>query len=72
MILWHVGTKRLMNAGDGEEDLPASLSSLFSNHSAMNIVFGDFEVCPLEKERAGHMQSVCIESASHLFVTDKF
>lgn len=30
-------------------------------------VFGDFEICPLEPERPGWMQSVCIESARNLF-----
>ena len=28
-------------------------------------VFGDFEICPLEPERKGEMQPVCIESAGH-------
>jgi len=30
-------------------------------------VFGDFEVCPLEAERPGWMQPVCIESAKNIF-----
>ena len=30
-------------------------------------VFGEFEVCPLEPERAGWMQAVCIESAKYMF-----
>ena len=29
--------------------------------------FGDFEVCPLEPERPGWMQPVCIESAKNIF-----
>ena len=28
-----------------------------------NSIFADFEVCPLEPERKGEMQAVCIESA---------
>jgi|ERR1700674_532126 hypothetical protein len=31
-------------------------------------VFADFEVCPLELERKGEMQAVCIESAKNIFV----
>ena len=31
-------------------------------------VFADFEVCPLEPERKGEMQAVCIESAKNIFV----
>ena len=31
-------------------------------------MFGDFEVCPLEPEHRGWMQSVCLESAKNLVV----
>ena len=31
-------------------------------------VFADFEVCPLEPERKGEMQAVCIESAKNVLV----
>lgn len=31
-------------------------------------VFGDFEVCPLEPQRKGEMQAVCIESAKNIFI----
>jgi hypothetical protein len=31
-------------------------------------VFADFEICPLEPEHPGWMQSVCIESAKSIFV----
>ena len=33
-----------------------------------NLVFGDFEVCPLEPEKPGAMQAACIESAKNLVV----
>jgi hypothetical protein len=31
-------------------------------------VFADFEVCPLEPERAGSMQAACIDSGKNVFV----
>jgi hypothetical protein len=31
-------------------------------------VFADFEICPLEPEKKGKMQAVCIESARKIFV----
>lgn len=31
-------------------------------------VFADFEVCPLEPEREGEMQAVCIEAVKNIFV----
>jgi hypothetical protein len=33
-----------------------------------NLIFADFEVCPLDKERAEVMQPVCIESAKNLVI----
>ena len=32
------------------------------------IIFADFEVCPLEPEKGGWMQAVCIESAKSLLI----
>ena len=28
-------------------------------------IYGDFNVCPFTKQKPGHMQMVCIESAAH-------
>jgi hypothetical protein len=33
-----------------------------------NIIFADFEVCPLEKEKPKAMQSACIESAKNIVI----
>ena len=35
-------------------------------------VFADFEVCPLEPERKGEMQGVCIESAKHIYIDKEY
>jgi hypothetical protein len=51
----------------GERDMPPMMYSTFNDLTA--VVFGDFEVCPLTKDRPGYMQFVCIEAASHLVVT---
>lgn len=32
------------------------------------IVYGDFEVCPLDRHTQGHMQAACIATATHLVV----
>ena len=60
-------------------ELPASLSRAYEaeykHRVTMNDpdagdtepVFGNFEVCPLERGRPGWMQSVCIESAKNIF-----
>jgi hypothetical protein len=69
--IWIVGTRRLVGvkeveAGD-DPNLPLMPSSLSRKTGGFDFeVFGDFEVCPLSKLREGEMQSVCVESASHL------
>jgi hypothetical protein len=32
-----------------------------------DVVYGDFEICPLEPEKPGASQAVCIESAKNIF-----
>ncbi len=62
MRIWRVGTKRILGVRD--DPLPKNLES------EMNWgveAWGDFEVCPFTKERPGVMQTVCIESAEHVF-----
>ena len=55
--------------GDNENpDLPGALSRAVSRFRAKSedhlpVVFGDFEVCPLEQEQPRTMQAACIEAA---------
>lgn len=78
--LWKTGTHRLLgiysgpsinvrgdDKGDNEHpELPASLSKQLI--PARDIIWADFEVCPLEPARPGAMQPACIESAKKVFV----
>ena len=33
-------------------------------------IYGDFDVCPLSRKKAGAMQFVCVESAKSMVVKD--
>ena len=78
MRLWKIGTKRILSIhsgpgfkrGDQEEngdpDMPANLYPAFKPFET--VIFGDFEVCPLEPEHPGEMQDVCIEAAQNIVV----
>jgi hypothetical protein len=78
--LWKIGTKRILaihsgpgfKRGDNQEnenpEVPPNVDRAFK--SIGTGVFGDFEVCPLEPEHPGVMQSACIESAKNLVVVD--
>jgi hypothetical protein len=79
MRLWKIGTKRILaihsgpgfKLGDDHENLEPEMPENVERalNPFQNVVFADFEVCPLEPERPGVMQDVCIESAKNI-VTD--
>jgi hypothetical protein len=48
------------------EALPPAVQRLLGNMPFDTVVFGNYEVCPLEKFHAGWMQAVCIERSSNL------
>ena len=58
--IWRVRTNRMLGVED-EYHGPGNLD-LDWDHE----VWGNFTVCPFEKEKPGQMQFVCIESADHL------
>jgi hypothetical protein len=74
--MWIIGTRRLLgvddfkNAKDDRPEVPWIPANLESRYGPGIDVFGDFEVCPLSKEKPGEMQFVCVESATHLVTKD--
>jgi len=66
------GTKRILGIRDSEDPvMPEDLHArLFETGNAFGVrVSADYLVCPYTRGRAGRMQFVCIESASHMAVT---
>jgi hypothetical protein len=62
MRIWRVGTHRML--GTRDDPLPLNLAKEMDWGVE---AWGDFLVCPITRERPGVMQTVCIESADHLF-----
>jgi len=64
--IWRIGTDRML--GVTTEQLPKNAAALIGlgNDFFVNDVYGDFQVCPFEKQKPGHMQPVCVESAKNL------
>jgi hypothetical protein len=56
---------------DTAEALPAAVHALFVTAPAMTDIYGDYDVCPFEKDTAGIMRAVCIQSASHLIARQR-
>ena len=64
--IWIIGTKRLLGVIPSENEI---MPQKVSKHIADGTdIFGDFVVCPFTKQKEGHMQMVCIESASNLVI----
>jgi hypothetical protein len=72
MVIWRIGTDRILRAEDEEIIIPDSLSKALSKPGDVygRDIFGDFEVCPLTKSKPGEMQTVCVASASHLVIRE--
>jgi hypothetical protein len=74
--VWIVGTHRMLgvdettNVEKDRAEVPWIPANLESRVGPGIDVFGDYEVCPLSKEKAGEMQFVCVESAAHLVIKD--
>jgi hypothetical protein len=59
-------THKCIHCNPDKPDLPANLEKLFVGFK--NQVFGEFEVCPLEARREGHMQPARLIAAKRLTV----
>jgi hypothetical protein len=74
--IWIVGTHRILgvdettNVDKDRAEVPWIPANLESRIGPGIDVFGDYEVCPLSKEKAGEMQMVCVESDSRLVIKD--
>ncbi len=70
--IWPVGTHRMLAVVDGSDvfdeqagpPLPADARGMLNGFETD--VFGDYEVCPLTRSIPGHMQHVCVVTASKL------
>jgi len=66
--VWPVGTKRYLGYPDWAQcKLPTNLPL---RAVPSNAVYANIVVRPLSVEKPGHMQFVCIASASHIVVRD--
>ena len=63
--LWPVGTHRLLRPVSGTDTLYKLLGN-DPDYLDDYFIFGDFVVCPLEKDVPGQMRNVCIKSARNL------
>ena len=70
--IWPVGTRRLLGVHDdaNPDALPPELRgdhapSMGATDDARVEVYGDFTVCPLTRDRPGHMRMVTVKAVTH-------
>jgi len=65
--IWLIGTKRIVAVEYTQ--IPSFLTKYLDLASpSHSYVYGDFEICPLEKDRPGHIRATCVRSAEKLVV----
>ena len=68
--IWLVGTKRVVRIDYTE--IPDMLEKYLSMTSPDHMdVYGDFDICPLERDRPGQMRAACVAGAIKLAVQDR-
>ncbi len=71
--IWVIGTHHRLHVTDwwsrNEEELPSNVRELLPprDHIYETEIYGNYEVCPLDKERKGWALPICIKSASNLY-----
>ena len=64
--LWLIGTTRRVRV---DNEIPPLVSRYLEMTSQdHSYIYGDFDICPLEHDKPGHMRSVCIRGAEKLVV----
>ena len=69
LAIWLIGSKRVVEVDNDIDELPAQVRRYLTITSPdHSYVFGDFDICPLEADRPGHMRRVCVTGAEKLVV----
>ena len=61
-----LGVKKSPDADAAIDDLPAEVRARVGDDAFQVELSGDFEVCPLAKDRPGHMRPVLLRAARRL------
>jgi hypothetical protein len=71
--LWLIGTTRVVHP-EGDLKLPPDFDKYLdpTPPNSYGNIYGDFEICPLEPDIAGHMRSVRVASAERLVVASAY
>jgi hypothetical protein len=67
--IWLIGTTRVVSLENDVDELPLPVRKYLEMTSpAHSYIYGDFDICPLEAHKAGHLRRVCVVGAEKLVV----
>jgi hypothetical protein len=67
--IWLIGTTRMVALENDGDDLPPLIRKYLDMTSPdHSYVYGDFNICPVEPDVAGHLRRVCVTGAEKLVV----
>jgi hypothetical protein len=70
--IWLIGTTRVVALDNDIDVLPPLVYKYINQNSPdLSYIYGDFDICPLESDKPGHMRWVCVVGAEKLVVQDK-
>src|SRR5262245_48896382 len=69
--IWFIGTTRIVGLDNDIDQLPAIMREYLEMTSPKHsYIYGDFDICPLEPDKPGHMRRVCAVGAEKLVFQD--
>jgi hypothetical protein len=71
LTIWLIGTTRIVALDNDAEELPSFLRK-YTNMTSPDhsYIYGDFDICPMELDKPGHMRRVRVVGAEKLVVQD--
>ena len=69
LTIWLIGTTRRVGLDNDFDDLPSIVRKYLEMTSPdHSYIYGDFDICPLERDTPGHLRQVCVVGAEKLVV----
>jgi hypothetical protein len=69
LTIWLIGTKRVVGLENQIDELPPEVRKYLDMTSPEHsYIYGDFDICPVEPDKPGHMRRVCVTGAENLVI----
>jgi hypothetical protein len=67
--IWLIGTTRVVGLENEIDELPVQIRKYLDMTSPeLSYIYGDFDLCPVEPDKPGHLRRVCLAGAEKLVI----